>query len=215
MPMLYSKRDLRDRIQSAIVLGSLVSSISRLTAECSSLLDVGCGANSPLRYIRFHGTMIGLDAHEPSIEASREKSIHGGYIHADVEDLQLPADSFDAVVALEVLEHLPKGSGVPFLANLERIARKIVIISTPNGFVAQGPSNGNFHQRHLSGWRPAELRALGYTVRGINGLKPLRGEGATIAWRPRTFWAVVSRLTDPLVWFWPDEAFGLLSYKRL
>ena len=42
--------------------------------------------------------------------------------------------SFDAVIALELLEHLNKEEGYELIHNMERWARSKVIVSTPNGF---------------------------------------------------------------------------------
>src|SRR5262249_2758152 len=47
--------------------------------------------------------------------------------------LPFAAESFDAVVALEVLEHIPPDGRRPFLAECLRVARHGIVFSCPNG----------------------------------------------------------------------------------
>lgn len=193
----------------------IVYPLERLLRDSSTILDVGCGDRSPLRFVRTVGRRTGFDGYQPSIDSAKRQGIHDDYICADMSRLGEVEDRFDAVIALEVIEHLPKEQGRPFLATLERLAKKIVIISTPNGFLPTPHEEANPYQQHLSGWEPAELRALGYTVRGSAGIKPLRGEAGRIARRPAPLWWVVSKLSEPLVYTNPSSAFGLIAYKRL
>lgn len=193
----------------------LLVPIETWVRDCSTIADVGCGDHSPLKHLKFSGQKIGIDGYAPAIEASKHKGIHQEYVCCDFLGGGLPARCFDAVVALEVLEHLPKQRGPEFLASLEHAANKVVIISTPNGFVRQDAVGGNPFQRHLSGWDTSELRAMGYTVHGVLGLKSLRGERAQITRKPRMIWALISRLTQSYVWDRPEKAFGLLCYKRI
>ena len=43
---------------------------------------------------------------------------------------------------------------------MEKVARKKVIVFTPNGFVPQRPYDGNPFQEHLSGWSVDEIHEL-------------------------------------------------------
>ena len=79
------------------------------------------------------------------------------------------AKSYDIVMMFEVIEHLPKEDGPRLLAAAERVARCLVIGSTPHGFAYQPPLFGNPHQEHLSGWCHTELEPLGYDVHGNGG----------------------------------------------
>ena len=97
--------------------------------------------------------------------------------------------SFDVVMAAELLEHLPKEDGPKLLAVCESVARKFVIITTPNGFLEQDPALApnepwakNPYQKHLCGWLPHELEALGYEV-GLNGAPGAVDGHQIIAWK--------------------------------
>jgi hypothetical protein len=191
---------------------------ANVIGDCETLLDVGCGASSPIA--SFSGRLkrtVGVDAHDGSIEASRAKGIHSEYRLTDANDIDrhFSPGSFDCVVALDLIEHLGKEQGLELISKMERIALRRVIIFTPNGFLPQGETDGNVLQRHLSGWGVDEMRGLGYQVIGVNGLKGLRGEYARVRWRPTMFWERISNLTQLLVEGHPEHAFQLLCVKRL
>jgi GT2 family glycosyltransferase len=61
-------------------------------------------------------------------------------------------ESFDAVVALEVLEHLPAGGRRDFLADCLRVARRGAVFTCPNGTpevaAAEALANAAYRQRH-------------------------------------------------------------------
>ena len=168
-----------------------------ITGSCQTLLDVGCGSSSPIRHFSKNlSHTVGVDGHAASIERSREAGIHREYHRMNILEIggRFKEKSFDAVLLLDVVEHLPKVEGLKLIEMAERIARKKIIIFTPNGFLRQGERDENPYQVHLSGWEVDEMEALGYRVRGMNGWKPLRTQEAKIAWRPAFFWGKVSLL---------------------
>ena len=88
-----------------------------------------------------HLSSCSVDIFEPYLVESKKKGIHEDYIVSDVMDLSnhVSKNSHDAVIALDLIEHLDKDSGFKLLKMLERIAIKKVIIFTPNGFLRQVP----------------------------------------------------------------------------
>ena len=133
----------------------LDSVLEKLCMEVSptSLLDVGCGANSPIK--RFSSKIprtVGVDGFLPSIQKSRTLQIHREYIHGELMSslANIPSKSFDVVIAMDVIEHFEKEQGWIFLGELERIASKRTIVFTPNGFLHQGEYDENPHQLHRS-----------------------------------------------------------------
>ena len=191
--------------------------LQKAIGDAGSVLDVGCGTDSPVGRIprTFHS--IGVDIYAPSLEDSRQKRLHDEYHELDVLEIDraFAPRSIDAIVASDLIEHLRKPDGDTLLEKMERVARKRVIIFTPNGFLPQGDVGGNPWQRHLSGWTPAEMRSRGFRVIGVNGWKPLRGALAAPRWRPRLFWQCVSDLTEPLVRRHPEHAFQMLCVKEV
>jgi len=184
---------------------------------CETILDVGCGAISPIQY--FSQTIkysVGIDSFAPSIEKSKAAGIHNEYVLMDVMDLsgKFPENSFEYVVALDLFEHLEKNEGYRLIAMMEKIARGKIIIFTPNGFQKQSEFDCNPRQVHLSGWKVDEMRGMGYRVIGINGWKPLRGEFAHIKVWPSYFWSRISLLTQLYTVNHPKHAFALLCVKE-
>jgi len=159
---------------------------------CKTVLDVGCGTNSPMRlFTGLH--LVGMDGHEPSLAKARENGTHDEYLLANVNELvnTMTSRRFDACVAFDVIEHLNKEDGWKFMEDLERLVTKRVIISTPNGFLPQRGQNNDL-QEHLSGWTASEFRSRGFKVTGLFGWKKLRGEYHHIKYQPQFFWALVS-----------------------
>lgn len=181
-----------------------------------TLMDVGCGANSPIqRFSKKIPKTIGLDGFLPSIEKSRARNIHHEYILGDLfESLsKVESKSIDIVVSLDVIEHFEKEMGWKFLAELERITRKRLIVFTPNGFLPQGEYDGNPHQLHRSGWITDEFAQRGFRVHGINGLKWLKGEYAIPRFKPRRFFNRISDYSQIFTYSKPEIAFQLLAIK--
>lgn len=190
--------------------------LEKAASGCKTLLDVGCGENSPVRHFsqKIHST--GVDAFEPSIRKSRQAGIHDRYCRMDILEIgkRFKPNSFDCALASDVIEHLTKAEGLKLLRVMERIAIKKVVVFTPNGFLPQGEFGNNPWQRHRSGWTDDEMKSMGYTVTGINGWKPLRGAYACVKFRPRLFWSFISDLTQVFTRGHPKRAFQILCVKE-
>lgn len=207
----------------AALMHTLVYELQKELRDCKSVIDLGCGPSSPLQYCPWIEHSIGVEAFEPYLEQSRAKKIHTEYLNARLETLDFPDKSVDAVILIDVLEHLPEELGYQILKKAERWARKKVIVSSPNGFIEQSALDGNELQKHLSGWDNARMKSLGFRCRGMAGPKWLRREveGGTmgndllvsIRFRPRAFWFVVSTCIQPWIYFFPSVAFSLFSVK--
>ncbi|MEW6273136.1 MAG: class I SAM-dependent methyltransferase [Thermodesulfobacteriota bacterium] len=184
-------------------------------AGCRTVLDVGCGCASPLAAIGFAGTRLGVDISAPDLALARRAGTHDQLVRADVArigDLVRPR-SVDAVVALDVIEHLEREPALELVLALERIARRRVVVFTPNGFVPQPPTEDNPHQEHRSGFTVRDMRERGYRVRGIHGLWCLLGAFGETRFAPGFLWRRVADATAPLVYRAPRLAFSLLCVK--
>lgn len=205
---------------SAYVLPDAHWALRRALADAGSVLDVGCGVDvSPLSFFEKPPGQrrIGIDRYAPSIERSRAAGMHDEYVHADIlafADDPANAGRFDAVVALDVVEHFEKPQSIALVERLERLAKRRVVVLTPNGFLPQEPYDGNEFQRHLCGWTVDEFEARGYTVRGVYGLKPLRGEYARPVIRPALLGQALAMASQPLAYAMPRWAFSLLAIKE-
>jgi len=193
------------------------ATLGRYLNDVESVLDVGCGSNSPLAKIQKHFYSVGVDMFQPSIEQSKNTGIHDAYKRGDVLaiDRMFGKKQFDAVIALDLIEHLQKKQGYDLVGKMGKLAKKKIIIMTPNGFYKQEPYEGNPYQVHRSGWDVDDFFKLGFTVRGIRGIKWLRGEYATLKWKPWVVWGVISVLSEPFVYFFPRWAYQLFAVKEI
>ena len=136
-----------------------------ILGSCETLLEVGCGSRSPIR--RFSRNLqysVGIDCYAPVIIESRRAAIHNEYKILDALEIGevFAKKSFDCVLASDLIEHLSKEDGLKLIAMMEAIARKKVIIFTPNGFLPQNEYAGNEFQAHLSGWEVDEMKNKGF-----------------------------------------------------
>ncbi|QQS36046.1 MAG: methyltransferase domain-containing protein [Ignavibacteriales bacterium] len=189
--------------------------LEKAVGDCKTLLDVGCGNNSPVGSLSNKPYCVGVDAFTPSLEKSRALKIHNEYRQIDVLDIEkeFKPGSFECVLANDLIEHLTKEDGSKLIEMMESIATKRVLIFTPNGFVPQREYDNNPWQVHKSGWTVEEMKARGYKVIGINGAKSLRGEFARSKIKPRALGFVVSRITQIFVRNKPEKAFQILCVK--
>lgn len=196
-------------------LFTFVSELEKNFRGCKSILDVGCGDNSPIGYLKLNKKFtVGLDGYPPAIAESKKRRLHDSYQICDIRDLDA-SKLFDAVIALDVIEHLNKKEGHKFLENLESIAQKRVIINTPNGFIPQHNKDNNL-QTHKSGWNIKDFTKRGYRVYGMYGWKLLRGEEAGLKYWPKSFWMLISVATHYLFTRkHPDYAFSLFAVKNM
>ncbi len=161
------------------------------------LLDIGCGGglvSEPMA--RLGAAVTGIDAAGEALAVARAHAEGAGldieYRQAAAEDLAAAGDSFDAVLALEIVEHV--ADPALFLAAAARLVRPggafiaATLNRTPKAFVF-----GILGAEYLLRWlprgthqwrkflRPSEvaagLRPHGLTVKDISGLSysPLAG----------------------------------------
>jgi len=189
--------------------------LENAVGKCKSLLDVGCGNDSPIKSFSQKMYCVGVDAYGPSIEKSKNFKIHNKYYKIFVLDIgeKFKPNSFDCVLASDLIEHLTKEEGIKLIEMMEKIAKNKVIIMTPNGFLPQGIYYNNPWQVHKSGWTVKEMKKRGYKVIGINGWKPLRGECARLRFWPKYFWLRISEITQFFVRNKPEKAFQILCVK--
>lgn len=180
---------------------------------CETVLDVGCGSYSIMRYLTPGRSFTGLDKYSPSLRNNR--NYYDRLLQADIMQCPIEDKSFDAVVAMDVIEHLSREDGLKMLETIETIARKSVVIHTPNGYLHQPPAPDNPWQEHRSGWAVSDFRSCGYEVFGISGSKRLRGEYARIKRRPLFFWELISACSAPYCRRHPESAFSLCAVKSL
>jgi len=182
-----------------------------------SFLDIACGINTPIKEYTMKYPSLGIDIFQPSIDDSKKKGLHTNYKCMNIisKGDTLKNNSFDCVIALDLIEHLEKEEGYTLISTMERIAKRKVIIFTPNGFVPQFAHSGNKDQEHKCGWSVSEFEEEGFRVIGVSGLKYLKGSNAELKFKPKFFWRILSHITQLIVRNHPRYAYALLAIKDL
>ena len=97
--------------------------IGRLPQQPDVLeLGVGAGVRSS-RLLAERGRLTGVDVSREQLRRARERIPSVTLLHADFTELALDAESFDAVVALYVLNHVPQQRLGPLLGDVARWLR--------------------------------------------------------------------------------------------
>lgn len=136
--------------------------------EIVSVLDVACGLSFKSKFIPAQ-IRVGVDIHEEYFKHI-EIDVPYAVVKYDVRKLDeifIPK-SFDIVIALDIVEHLEKEESLKMMAYCEQIARKAVIIETPEGYVPQNMDiqghGADEWQTHRCGWEVEEFENMGYKV---------------------------------------------------
>jgi 2-polyprenyl-6-hydroxyphenyl methylase/3-demethylubiquinone-9 3-methyltransferase len=78
-----------------------------------SVLDVGCGAGFLTHFLARHGhTVYGIDLSQQSLNIAKAKDRAGSYTCASAYELPFPDKQFDAVCAMDLLEHVEEPAQV-------------------------------------------------------------------------------------------------------
>jgi len=86
----------------------------------AAVLDLGCGNGIPVaRHLAAAGHAVtGVDSSQVQIQRARRLVPAATFLHADITDLTRPAATFDAVVCLYALIHLPLEEHPPLLGRI-------------------------------------------------------------------------------------------------
>ncbi len=135
-----------------------------LLEDTYEILDVGCGHKILTRYFNCK-KLIGIDICEDYLNKHD--------VHGDIRNLSkfFKPNSFDCVLCLDVIEHLTNTEGIKLLEDIEKIARKKVIVFTPTNWDDNSEATqkedlwsfGNKYNLHRSLWSEKDFITLGYT----------------------------------------------------
>jgi 2-polyprenyl-3-methyl-5-hydroxy-6-metoxy-1,4-benzoquinol methylase len=134
---------------------SLVESL-----EPESVLDAGCGEGETVARLSdvLPPRVAGIDLREECVAFTSRRFPDMEVSRQSVDDLAFPDDTFDLVLCLEVLEHLPDPGAA--LSELSRVSRRDVVLSVPHepwfrlGSLLRGKylaGLGN-HPEHVQRW---------------------------------------------------------------
>jgi|WetSurSiteA1Bulk_404760.scaffolds.fasta_scaffold09364_2 SAM-dependent methyltransferase len=151
------------------------------------ILDVGCGfgkwgylctSNYWQTFCPTPGSrpeIVGCDGHQANVQMSRNNGCYREVFQLIVPPLPFDDRCFDTVLLIEIIEHLEEERARLLIEEAKRVARRRVIISTPNyPSLRDGTSS-------ITGWNPLDahmsyisrtkLRDLGFRLLGC-GIRP-------------------------------------------
>lgn len=185
----------------------LFSADRSLRGLTGRVLNVGC---SDGRGSEALAGADGIDIYRPALKAAVASGSRTRVVQADIRTLPYRNDSFDVAVALDVIEHFEKDDAVRLIQELERVAKKVVLV-TPSGYMPQPGTPEQPWQEHRCGFAPDELERLGYQVTGLGGPRQFRGDYGRFRGGPIGQIAVLA--TQPFVRRRPAAAFALFASK--
>ena len=103
------------------------ATVDMIPRDVRSVLDVGCGDGSLLRSIDSAIRKVGLDISYTALSLVSS----GHRVLASSEILPFPEHAFDLVMSTEVLEHLPPEVFEASCSEIQRVAKRYVLISVP------------------------------------------------------------------------------------
>jgi 2-polyprenyl-3-methyl-5-hydroxy-6-metoxy-1,4-benzoquinol methylase len=135
-----------------------------IDGEIETVLDVACGLSLKSKYLGAKN-ILGVDINERYLKAI-ESEVPYAVVKYDVRKMSniFIDNSFDVVYALDIIEHLYKEESVLLIEQCKKIAKRAVIIETPNGYVPQNLDIQGFgaheYQTHRCGWTVDELEKM-------------------------------------------------------
>jgi ubiquinone/menaquinone biosynthesis C-methylase UbiE len=123
------------------------------------VLDIPCGMGWGTSMLGRSRRLVGVDLSEEAIREARQR--YGGvatFLVGDMGNLDLPSTSFDMVVCLEGIEHVPPDVARLFLQESCRVLREGGELYMSSPFCVTGEHSGNPY--HIKEYRPEEMHAL-------------------------------------------------------
>lgn len=146
-----------------------LAAVGARVEDVEVVLDLGPGI-CPQPFIKNPYVHICVEAHRPYIERVKRESKDDPkfvFINSPWDKVMgmFPDKSVDTVFALDFIEHLEKEDGLLMLQEAQRVARRQVVVYTPNGFFPQAHNDehdrwgmdGGYWQTHRSGWQMGDF----------------------------------------------------------
>lgn len=191
--------------------------------ESKTILDLGCGDGSLMDLLSKgkKWKITGIDIYLKSINGAKKRNIYHKLIRGDllktIRNNNLKT-KYDVVFFSQVIEHVTRNQGEKLLNEIEKLAKKRIIVGTPRGFMEQPHEflDNNPYQVHKSGWSIEDFSSRGYKVNGV-GFWPIwsyDGLGRNANIFGKVISNIISYLMSPIVYFSPTLAAGVIAIKE-
>lgn len=188
----YDKYASKNPIERKLMEGFFAALDASLPATApGAVLEVGVGEGEVSERLRGRWPDVpiaGIDLPDHELAAHWIGKAHSGAF-ADICRLPFPDDSFDLVLAIEVLEHVPDPVGA--LRELDRVARRHLVLSVPRERIwsAANMARGKYLREwgntpgHINHWSKrgfAELVGSTFDVHQVRSPFPWTMVAATV-----------------------------------
>lgn len=173
----YDERWKAEEFANSIAM-LLISKVLEFLSELElapppAICDFGCGAGWNAAILGVFGKVVGVDLSD--VSAARARYPHCEFHTANALEWDWPANSFDVVVSMEVIEHIEKPDQGKYLIRARRILKPggYLLLTTPNSATLNAIRGGGrtWTNQPIENWLDArQLREL----LEENGFKILR-----------------------------------------
>jgi cyclopropane fatty-acyl-phospholipid synthase-like methyltransferase len=113
-----------------------VDELAGCLAPGARVLDLGCGNGQKIARLADRFDVTGVDISEEQLRLARAEIPDAEFVHADLAELDVPPESYDAVTAFYSISHVPREEHAALFGKIARWLR-------PGGlFLASLSSNG-------------------------------------------------------------------------
>jgi len=123
---LYNRKEIWGRPLEAYQRNVLRDILRLLPEDVQSILDVGCGDGLITNALPENIRVVGFDVGEASLSHIKRETMIGTATALPYKD-----GEFDLVMANDVIEHIPDGDYQKVLSEIQRVAKRFIIITVP------------------------------------------------------------------------------------
>lgn len=150
--------------------------VAEATKNGESLLSLCCGIGYELRQLQTQD-VTAVDIAPQYLAQVNDRCPQAKTVCSDALEYvkSQPDNSVDVISIIDGIEHMDKKSGLELVEHMKRVAKKEILLFTPqgpseDGYLKNEPHNAwgvegaDEHQTHKSGWTALELKDLGFEI---------------------------------------------------
>lgn len=150
--------------------------VKEATDNGDSLLSLCCGIGLELKDLNTQD-ITAVDITPQYLEQVTSRCPQAKTVLSSALDYikKQPDNSVDVISIIDGIEHMDKKTGLEVIKHMKRVARKQILLFTPqgsgkDGYLRNEPHNAwgiegaDEHQTHKSGWTALELKDLGFEI---------------------------------------------------